>query len=168
MAAISDSLLVFLGAILVHWVWCRANRRDCLHIKSFLGIAAAGLAALVLRVDIPAYPAAGGADAAPLWMSAIMVYVLLVPVYLIFYFGTQVESPSRLLTVLLRERGALTFEELTGVMDNDRLIRPRLDDLLKTGYVREERGCFILTGAGLRVARWLELYQKLNGRGWGG
>ncbi len=168
MAVVSESLLVFLGAILVHWIWCRAQKRVCLHIKSFLGIAAAGLIALVLRVDVPTAPLSGGVAVAPLGMSAILLYVLLVPVYLIFYFGTQVESPSRLLTVLLRERGLLTFEELSQVLDNDRLIRPRLEDLLKTGYIREENGCFILTGRGARLARCLELYQKLNGRGWGG
>jgi len=165
MAAVGESLLVFCGVILVHWVWCRTQKRNCLHIKSFLGIASAGLTALVLRVDVPVSPSP---DAAPLWMSAVLLYALLVPVYLIFYFGTQVESPSRLLTVSLRERGALTFEDLARVLDNERLIRPRIEDLLKTGYIREENGCFILTGRGARLARCLEFYQKLNGRGWGG
>ena len=167
MTAITESLLVFLGAVLVHWVWCRTQRRDCLHIKSFLGIAAAGFLALVLRAAVPA-PVPERLDTVPLWFSALILYALLAPVYLIFYFGTQVESPSRLLTVLLRERGALTFEDMTRVIDNDRLIRPRLDDLLETGYIREVNGCLVLTPAGLRVARWLDLYQKLSGRGWGG
>ena len=168
MTAITDSLLVFLGAVLVHWVWCRSQRRDCLHIKSFMGIAAAGLLALLLRAQGQASAVSRETGAAPLWLSAIILYILMVPVYLIFYFGTQVESPSRLLTVLLRERGALTFDDLARIIDNDRLIRPRVDDLLTTGYVREENGCLVLTGAGLRVARWLEFYQRLSGRRWGG
>ncbi len=160
--------LVFMTDIFVHLIWCRFQKEDRLHIRSFFAIAAGGLLFLLLFIQVEAGPDGKSFWSTPLWGCALLLYVLLVPVYLIFYFGTKVESPSRLLMMSLKEKDGMTFEEITAVIDNDRLIRPRLDDLFLTEYIREEGGLIWLTAPGVRVAQWLELYQKLSGRGWGG
>jgi hypothetical protein len=104
----------------------------------------------------------------PLYKSAGMIYLLLVPLYIIFYFGTHVESPSHQILSLIKCHGELSHQELSSFLTDSILIKPRLDDLIRCGYLVFDGKYFRLTARGVRTARFLNIYQKILGRGMGG
>lgn len=159
------SLSFFAASVIAHIGWCRRHKAKRLHIISFGLIALLGFSLfLALAGHLPAGD--GGIAALPL--SASVLYFLLVPVYLIIYFGTKVESPSRRILQILEAQGAVSLPDLERQITHEDLLMPRLRDLVRLGYMENDGQNYILTAKGLRVARGLALYRQWTGRDIGG
>ena len=162
-----SSLLVFVLVVTTHILWCRSFPKKDLQILVFCGMAVAGLLPLVfLLTSGSVHPSSGEELRLPL--TAGSIYVLLVPVYIVFYFTTQVESPSKRLLLFLESKGLATFDELCTCMTDEAIIEPRLRDLIHTGFVLREGSSYRLVARGHRLAGVLKAYQILCGKEMGG
>lgn len=166
------TLAVFFVAVAAHIIWCRVSRKQDLQIDVFIFFALSFLAgAWILRINF--FPESFVCDPVNFWnlplrASSIIFYFLNVFLYLIFYFNTQVESPSqRILRLCERKEGA-RMEELEKAVTDDDFIMTRLNDLKRYGYVEQHAESYRLLPRGVRVARLLSVYQKITGRPKGG
>ena len=156
------SLLLFFLSVILHLGICRREKRAVLLVKTFLGMSAAGL--VIFWGSRGVRPCA----LTDLPVSATMLYVLLVLVYLSFYVNVKIVSPSKKILTLIREHGVMTFEELSKSFSNEEFISPRLEDLVGSGCVYREEGSYRLSQSGMQIGRMLEVYQKILGRPIGG
>ncbi len=172
MRDIIGMLLVFVSVILVHIAWCRMRPRHQLGVVSFCWIALAGLV-LYLTVGIPS----GKVDtkgflfsvwSAPLKLSAVVMYFLLIPTYLIFYFSVRLESPSKAIIILAKKSGEASYDDFAQYVTDNRFLMTRLQDLLDHNCIRLENGIYRLTTHGAMIANLLNIYEKIFGRGMGG
>jgi hypothetical protein len=162
------ALFFFVEAVFLHLVVCRQAKAEGLLLKKFLSIALLNLSLswltfyfIVKDVHLP------GIWSVPLWGSATAIYVLLIPIYLVFYFSTQQMSPSKKVMLLLFERPR-SFLELEPFFTDQEMIIPRIQDLLMTGCITDRNGRYLLTPSGVQLAQGYAFYQSLLGRKKGG
>lgn len=162
--------LSFLGAVVVtHLLWCRARGGHKLHFVAFGVISMAGLTGLCVILWASAAPdGALTVWTLPLPATAIVLYIFLLPFYQVFYYSTMIDSPSRRIISLLRQRGPMHYDDLRQEITNDRFIMTRLNPLIKHGFVRFDGREYFLKPRALLTCRLLILYQKILGRGIGG
>src|SRR3989338_405407 len=104
-------ILLFLSMAL-HVFWCRLTRHSE-QIFSFCLIALFVFGTYLLTAQYPHETMSSlNAWNIPLRLSSIVLYFLLIPIYLIFYFGIKVESPSKRILLLLKARESLSYEDL--------------------------------------------------------
>src|ERR1041385_5697573 len=103
----------------------------------------------------------------PMVWSSTVVYILLIPTYLVFYFSTQQTSPSKQIMMLLSQRD-MSLKDLSAHFQDEELITPRIQDLLTTECVTDKNGRYVLTFWGQQMARIYALYQAVLGRKKGG
>lgn len=170
-----DFLIMLIGfalAVVLHIFWCRKYALTQLAMVPFCVIALGVLGGYwTLSWYWHAAPWCEGLPAllrTPLWASSSVVYFLLIPTYLAFYFGTRVESPSKRMMLLIQQQGGLSQAQILSLMPNETLVIPRLDDLVHSRCVVRQGERFYLTSAGINVARMLHVYQVLSGREIGG
>ena len=126
-----------------------------------------GLALLVLSglsVAFVAVPLGSPLD----WANAALLYVALALAYMVTYSALQGDSPT---LAILREIGhapeaGCSVEWLRLVFNDDRLIVPRLNDLVVGGLVRRRPRRWVewqyaLTPLGARLARFYLAYRRL-------
>jgi hypothetical protein len=104
-------------------------------------------------------------------LSQVGVYLLALTFsYLITYTAIEADSPSLVITSAIASTDAvgLTQNELYRRLDDELLILPRVEDLVRDGWVRCEAGRYRLTGKGLMFARLFGAYRRLLGLGKGG
>lgn len=166
------SLFIFTLSIGFHILWCRFRKKTTLQMYSFGVIATAGLIIYIFitlrifqRLD---YAFDQGIWHVSLWVSSVLLYVLLMPTYIIIYFNTIVQSPSKTILILVRKHGMLSFDELARLMTDDEFIMTRMKDLLDFGYATKEGSLYSLTPRGVILAKVLAFYEKLFGRPMGG
>ena len=164
------SLGFFFLAAVIHVRICRDQ--PGLLIKTFLGLAVAGLAgvctvffSLNRNAVIVPHPSLWMID---LSLTATLSYILLIPTYLIFYVNTRLVSPSQKVLMLIKDRGGLSYTELLRHFDDEELIAPRLADLVTSGCVCRQAENYWLSPHGVRIGKFLDVYQKILGRGMGG
>ena len=156
------SLLLFFFSVVLHLGVCRREKRNVLLVKTFLGMSAVGLVIFWgCRSVRPCAPTA-------LPVSATMLYVLLVLVYLSFYVNVKVVSPSKKIMTLIRAHKTMTDEELLTYFTDAEFVCSRLEDLVKSGCIYTEEERYRLSKSGARIGWMLEIYQKILGRPLGG
>lgn len=104
----------------------------------------------------------------PLQKTGGILFLLLIPFYLVLYYSTAIESPSRRIVCLIKRNGAMTFGELAQEVTDERFIMTRLDPLVKLGYVDFDGTTYRLKPRAKLSCRLFAFYQKLLGRGVGG
>jgi hypothetical protein len=151
---------VFLVAsIAVHLMICRISPDKSLKAKLFIVIAAAALGGfLTLGLGLHL----------PLVSTAAVIYVLCVPVYLIFYVSTELVSPSKKILQVIESSGGCTYEIIVAQLKNEDFIISRLKELEQSGCAVREGGRYVLTASGWKIAKVLDGYQKILGRSIGG
>lgn len=172
MIFITLSLLFFCLTVIAHVFLCHRQKAAGLLTRPFFYLFLLGLALLMFLLflgpeDVFALKKIG-MWGVPLKGSAVAVYILFMACYFIFYFGMQVESPTRRMIQLMEKKPAVSLEDLVGQMSNDSLILPRINDLLKHEYIRKEGERYFLTTRGVRVASIVKFYEKLFSRPMGG
>ncbi len=158
MPTILISVLFILFSIIIHLLLCRRDPDKTLKAKLFIIIA---LAAYGVFLGI-----ACGARL-PLILTASVIYVLLVPIYLIFYVSTELNSPSKKILHAV-EAGGASYLDVLKALERENFILLRLEELEQSGCVARQRDRYALTSSGWSIARGLAIYQKLLGRDIGG
>lgn len=171
MLYVLTSFFTFGVAIAMHIAWCRYRPRKNLQIVPLVFFEMAGLLGYgailgTFFSSIKNHPA--GLWNVPLGTSSAVLYILLMPIYFAFYFNTRVESPTQRILRFIGERGQVTYNDLTKCICDNEIIIPRLDDLVRSGYVSFKGGAYHLAARGIAVAKVLSVYQVLIGREMGG
>jgi hypothetical protein len=106
----------------------------------------------------------------PYFWLGLLMYVVSVLAYIVVYSGVEVESPSLRIILFIAEGpgGAMSYETLLGLFNNERVILPRLDDMVRSGLIVTRNGKYVLTPPGERLATIFRFYRGLLGRGMGG
>ena len=104
----------------------------------------------------------------PLVVTTIMIYILSIPVYLMFYFNTKVESPSQRILLIIKKKNEIASHELSGYVTDKDFVFSRLQDLLESKCICLEEEGYRLLPRGRMVASLLTAYQKISGRKMGG
>ena len=158
MHTILISVGIFLAAAAAHLWCCRTSAKKDLQAKLFIALAMLGLAVFVM---------AGAINQLPLLLSASVIYVLLVPVYLIFYVSTELVSPSKKIVQVLAA-GPGAYSDLYKALERENFIMLRLEELEQSGCLRRDGERYCLTASGHAIAKTLGVYQMLLGREVGG
>jgi hypothetical protein len=164
------NLVFFVLVVVTHIGVCRRYKGKGLLVKAFCVMATAGLllavaAAVAIKGQVSHWSLIWQL---PLFVTAMLIYILLVPTYIIFYVSTQLNSPSKEILLLIKKQGSMSREQLAAQMTDDKFIRPRLVDLKQTDYVTYKDSKYRLNPSGIKVARFLNFYQWLLGRELGG
>ncbi len=163
------ALIVFAMAIILHLYFCRHHPQQGLQAKVFLLISTVGLlmtGLIFLCLNRTMSPLSWWGM--PLLVSSLLMYLLLVPTYLVFYVTTQLMSPSKKILQIVDQAQGASYEQILNRLEQERFIETRLEELEHSGCIKKEHGRFILTGHGLKIARVLGLYQCFLGRDIGG
>ena len=168
---ISLAGLLFIVSVGIHVFFCRNASKQSLHVKPYIGIVII-LGCIYLGV-ILIVQHLGLLDPRSLWgfpfkISAGLIYVLLAPVYLIFYTLTQQSSPSKRILLAILQRGTMSHEDILAAVNKEDVIMTRLNDLLASGCVVEKDGRYSLSRQGDGIAQILTLMQWMLGRDMGG
>ena len=156
MVHIQSAFLFFVLSVVIHIFYCRRAPMGSLQAKAFILIAAAngvimGVCFMFFKptdMDLPC--------------TAVLLYLLSIPAYLIFYVSTSLMSPSK--KVLQSIRLGARYNALLRALGEENFIALRLGELQDSGCVRRSGEKFILTPAGKSIARVLKVYQMLLGR----
>ena len=152
----------FILSVMIHIGYCRKASFAGLQAKAFILTALANGAVMIIcflflkpsSMDLP--------------YTAVLLYVLATPVYLIFYVSTFLVSPSKnILRVVQDDQGA-TYEMILQALERENFIFLRLGELQDSGCVGRSEVKFVLTPSGRNIARILRIYQKVLGRAPGG
>ena len=165
------SCILFLLAVAVHWLWCRWRKSKELQIKMFVVISLVFLVGLIFALGacVKLFPSdQSGFWFLPLRKTAMAIYLLLMPFYLIFYYSGDIDSPSRRILVTVRQKGKISFEELAQEITDQKYILTRLDPLVQLGYVRLHGAVYRLCPRARLSCLVCRIYQKLLGRAVGG
>ena len=161
----------FMESVGVHLAVCRKRSQEGLLLKPFFVIALSNLC--VLWAFYWLSQRYGHFDAASIWGvrlcgTATFIYILLIPIYLVFYFSTQQLSPTKKIFLLLSKNGPMSFDELLAHFSDQEFIAPRLKELIGIQCLVEHDGWYVLTPSGIQMGKVYSLYQLLLGRKKGG
>ena len=155
------TLGLLLAAFAVHvGVW--KNGLPCNHSKSlmiiFIGVLAA--ATLVAAVFQQGFDLVGGLNG---YIQIAWAYLAVMLAYVVTYSGIEVDSPSLVMVLEIAAAGVQGYDQqrLYQLMDNDRLVSPRVNDLLNGEMVVLQKGFYFLTPKGKRVARLFCFYRRV-------
>lgn len=152
------SISLFASVVILHAKVCRSKPCNNLYAKDFIIIASCCW--LLLLYALTHIHVEGGRFI----LSALVLYILLIPVYLIVYVSMVLISPSKSLLFLLNNEKGLTLEELMNGFKGDALIDSRFEELLASGCMIEKSGKYVLTFNGQMIFQVLMAYQWLSGR----
>jgi len=165
------AIVLFFAAVMAHIFYCRKSPLAGLHAKAFGIIAIIFLGVyigIILMVDHSQILGSQGLWVLPFRITAGVIYILLVPVYLIFYTLTQQTSPSKKILLSISEQGEMTLSDIMAVAEEQDFIAIRLEDLCLSGCVKVVEGRYILSASGQKIATVLNIMEHLLGRGIGG
>ena len=164
-------LVLFFLSVIAHLGICRREGRDVLLIRTFFGISALafGIFLICWFIFHHFFPASKNSLwNTPLFFSVTILYILLCFLYLSFYVNVKLNSPSKSVMTLIREKKSMNSDELGKFFTDSEFIEPRLADLVMSGCVSKEGDRYRLSRSGERIGRILEIYQKIVGRPIGG
>jgi hypothetical protein len=127
--------------------------------------AAGGLAAAAASPWQRFFPR-GGAQ----WLQLAIFHAAATLAYMITYSAVEVDSPSLHMVLAIRAGGAagLPEAELLALRRDDRLVAPRVRDLVTDRMAVLEGERYRLTPKGALLARTFALYRRVLGAGLGG
>ncbi len=100
-------------------------------------------------------------------LTAVVIYVLLVPAYLVFYVSTELMSPSKKILQIIAA-GPCAYSDIFKALERENFIMLRLEELEHSGCLSRQKDRYCLTVSGQAIANMLGLYQLLLGREVGG
>ncbi len=162
-------LILFLTAFVVHvfiWKVRLPKNHSKILLAIFLTVLALGMAAIAFfgkrmaQAGIPV-PDRGNDE-----LQLAVCYISVMLAYVVTYSGIEVDSPSLVMVLEIHRAGpgGLAEDAFEKAMDNDRLVIPRLNDLLKGELASLEDGIYRLTAKGRRIARLFCFYRRVLGK----
>ncbi len=156
------AFVFFVLSIVIHIGYCRKRSCAGLQAKAFVLTALVNGAVMIICF-LFLTPSEMG-----LPYTAVLLYVLAIPVYLIFYVSTFLMSPSRNILRLVQDDQGATQEMILQALERENFIFLRLGELQDSGCVGRSGEKFVLTPLGRNIARVLKIYQKVLGQAPGG
>ena len=163
MSHIVLALVFFIASVAIHIFYCRHVSMGALQAKAFVLIALF-TGVFALAVGFLFLPSSDHGLAC----TAIVLYILSIPAYLIFYVSTSLMSPSKKILQIIQSKGKAGYDQLLEEIRRENFIFYRLEDLVQSGCVRRSSQRLVLAPSGQGLARVLRLYQKVLGRWPGG
>jgi len=165
------ALVLFIASVLVHILFCRQTANPGLHAKAF--ILTAIIFGCLYTAGVILLSETNILDPYSWWgmsfkMTAGIIFILLVPIYLCFYVLTQLTSPSKKILAAIAERGPLSHGEILACVQKEDFIGTRLSDLCASGCVIQTNGRYKLTSEGQKIFFILNGMQMILGRNAGG
>ncbi len=104
------------------------------------------------------------------YLHIVIFFTAITLAYLITYSALNADSPSIVMILKLADAGecGLNKNDLEKYMNDEILVIPRIEDLLKTNMVRKERNIYTITGKGIIFVRIFIFYRKLIRASMGG
>lgn len=109
-----------------------------------------GLFLVVVSLSVFGFTMAG--------FAAIVLYALLCELYL-FLFTLVISSVSVTMLIMLR-RGSIESAALISTYDPNEMVRVRIDNLVKTGFVERHRGKLAMTAKGRMLHRTFSVLRR--------
>jgi len=165
------ALGLFMASVIVHIGFCRRTSKAGLQAKAYLVIGFVFLsiyAGGVLALQHAGMPNIHSFWGLPFKITAGIIFLLLVPVYLCFYVLTQLTSPSKKILLAISQRGELSHSDIVACVQKEDFITTRLKDLCASGCVTETIGRYTLSQEGKKIAVVLDVMQCVLGRDIGG
>ena len=159
-------ILFFILSIILHIFFCRFKKGKVLYAKFFVLIALINLWMCVsvferikniVEFNVPSL------GLLPLQGTAMVIYLLLIPAYLVIYVTTQLQSPSKTILQLLSAHDGLTIKDLQKNFTDEAFIISRLNELFYTGCVKRTDKAYRLGASGRLILIWLNFYRCLLG-----
>jgi len=165
------ALFLFIISVMTHILFCRKSSQSGLQAKAFIGLAFLFLAVYVLgswailKADIFLPNTLLGF---PFLITAGIIFILLIPVYLCFYVLTQLMSPSKKILLTVSQMQKASYEDMVSCVEQEDFINTRLSDLVTSGCVIKDQDRYRLSASGRQIAGILDLMQHVLGRKMGG
>lgn len=164
-------ILLFIVSVIVHIFFCRKATKQGLHAKAFIFMSAISLGVYIMGVLASQYSVV--MDPHSLWglpfrITAGIIFILLVPIYLCFYVLTQLTSPSKKILLTILQAGELSYTDILVSVQKEDFIMTRINDLSASGCVKLVNGRYVLTSEGQKIAVILNFMQFILGRNVGG
>lgn len=165
------SMLLFIASVIVHIFFCRKTTKSGLQARAFIFISVISMG--IYMTGVLTVQHWGMFDPHSLWgfpfrITAGLILILLVPIYLCFYVLTQLTSPSKKILLAISQCGQLSRADILLSVQKEDFIMTRLNDLCTSGCVKQINGRYILTWEGRKIAVILNFMQSVLGRNAGG
>ena len=174
MIYILTSLSAFLISAVIHVLWARLQKLTKVKMISFvivsLGVLLIYCLVLWLRPHIFSCSEneAWTLRCLPLKFTSVVLYLLSIPIYVLFYHSTTIESPSRKILKAVARQGKSTYAELLQQTKKEDFIKTRLDELVHYKCAAFDGQRYRITPHGNKVAQILNVYQLIMRREKGG
>ncbi len=156
------AFVFFVLSVIIHVGYCRKVSFVGLQAKTFILTALAnGIVMIICFLFLTPSPM-------DLPYTAVFLYVLAIPVYLIFYVSIFLMSPSKNILRIVQTAEGATYDMILGTLEQENFIPLRLGELQDSGCVGRSGEKFVLTPSGRNIVRVLKIYQKVLGQGPGG
>ena len=165
------SLILFCASVLMHVLFCRKINRPGLQAKAYIFISLFFIFVYALVVFVVGQKHIFDPHSfwgMPFTLTAGLVFVLLVPVYLSFYALTQLMSPSKKILLSIARHGSLSYAGILRCVQDEKFIDTRLSDLISSGCVKVVQSRYVLNESGRKIAMILQMMQYILGRDIGG
>ena len=158
---ITVSILIFLSTMVMHvllWRIFRPSRHILALLKVFVAFPVIAGSGLYFTHYI-------SADWRELALT-LLLYLCIAACYILSYPAVQAWSPSLLMVYLIsRSDNGMSLDELKRNIDQKKIVRDRIDDLEKDGFIKLTDGDknIVLTARGNFLAAFFINYRKLIG-----
>ncbi len=173
MIVLSWGLAATAAAIIIHLVWWRISL-PARQTKALLAIFLLTILATVSLGACVSWLAPSWQPYCPvgLWQYLHMAEVVLALAlaYIVTYSALEADSPSLVLALAIHAKGdqGLALGDMGRIMDDDHLIRPRVEDLLMDKMATYQGDHLVLTRKGKNLAWLFTFYRRLLNKGMGG
>ena len=164
-------LFLFFSSVALHVIYCRYSASEKLHAKVYVFIVFVLIIVYIVGVLflqhwgwLKEHPLMS----APFQITSGIIFVLLVPFYLIFYTLTGFVSPSQKILLSIALHGGLSYADVLVCVQEEDFIGTRLADLCVSGCVVRKQERYVLSPTGNIMATVLRWVQRVTGREIGG
>ena len=93
----------------------------------------------------------------------VLLYMALTLAYIVTYSGIEVDSPSLVIIHIISEndKEGIPLSQLYNYLNDDILVKPRVDDLIKDDMAIKVDDKYFTTYKGANMARLFNLYRKI-------
>jgi len=171
MAYVLFAFLLFCVSVMTHVFFCRRASKSALQARAYILIAVFLMGVYIAGVYFA--DQASIFDPHSFWglpfkITAGVIFLLLVPIYLSFYVLTQLMSPSKKILLTIARQGSLSYAGILASIEEEDFIGTRLRDLCSSGCVKKAGDRYQLSASGQKIAGVLNLMQGILGRDMGG
>jgi hypothetical protein len=100
--------------------------------------------------------------------TATLIYLLLMPLYVMLYRSVNETSPSQKIVQVIESKSKASYEELLSVIEEQKYIEQTLNSMVRFGQARKKDGRYSLTARGRFFAFFANLdrsFFKHSGKG---